>query len=383
MNKLYELKCYGFTEIEDRVFFPDLYFNGIVELNKITGKIQNLYRFMEYGVRTSYLYSTVSRVGNCLVFVPNRSDKIATFDLFSLEISYVQLDNEKLGKEHPYFRSACEYNNFVYMFPSKASYIVKFDVKSGVVNYIQIEVNRISDDRVLFRQEYEIIRNKVYIPFAEKGSVCIFDLITDTFKIVDLGIKQGFSTINYVEGRIWMSLWEDFGIIEWNEESGTIREYRDFPEKIEKGKYTFSYSEIIGNQIIYFPQQCNMIISLDIMTGKISCVRVLDSWKDSTLMTFCGKKNAEGFYVVVSYEKDILSIMETKDGKICMKPYFEVNDDFNKSMIKKYIMAEGGYFFMEPYQNLQTFLNMVEHEENVYLEAGNHCGESIYKHLAE
>lgn len=383
MNKLYEIKCYGFIEIEDRIFFPNLYFNGIVELNKITGKIQNLYRFTEYGIRTSYLYSTVCRVGNCLVFVPNRSDKIAIFDSVSLEISYFQLDNEKLGKEQPYFRNVCEYNNFVYMLPSKASCIVKFDVKSGAVSYIPIEVNIISIDRVLFRQEYEIIGNKVYIPFAEKGSVCIFDLTTDAFRVADLGIKQGFSTINYAAGRIWLSLWEEFGIIEWNEESGIIREYRDFPEKIEKGKYTFAYSEVINNQIIYFPQQCNMIISLNILTEKISCVRMLDSWKDSALLTLGGRKNTQGFNVVVSYEKDILSVTEAEDGGICIKPYFEVRDDFNKLMIKKYITSEQGYFFMEPYQNLQTFLNMVEHEETVQIGTDNRCGNIIYECLAE
>lgn len=379
MNKLFELKCYGFTEMEERVFFPNLYFNGIVELNKITGKIQNLYRFMEYGVRTSYLYSTVCKVDNCFVFVPNCSDKIAIFDLETLESTYIQLDNEKLGKNRPYFRSACEYNNFVYMFPSKSSYIIKFDVKSGIVSYIQIETNRISNDRVLFRQEYEIIRDKVYIPFAEKGNMCIFDLTTDTFKIVDLGIKKGFSTINYAKGRIWMSLWEEFGIIEWNEESGTIKEYRDFPEKIEKGKYTFSYSEVINNQIVYFPQQCNMIISLNVLTGKISCIRTLDNWEDNALLTFGGRKNEQGFYVVVSYEKDILFVTETEDEKICIRPYFQVNDDFNKSMIKKYITSEQGYCFMEPYQDLQTFLNMVKNEEAVQIATDNGCGNLIYK----
>lgn len=383
MGKLYDLRCYGFVEIEDSVFFSNLYFNGIVELNKVTGRIHNLYRFKEYGVRTSYLYSTVCRVDNCLVFVPNRSDKIAVFDLTTLEISYFQLDSEKIGRKHPYFRGAYEYRDFVYMFPSKASYIVKFEVKSGVVKYIQIVENKTSDDMVLFRQEYEIIRDKVYIPFAQKGSVCIFDLLTDTFRIVDLGIKQGFSTINYANGTIWMSLWEEFGIIEWDEESGMIKEYRDFPEKIEKGEYTFSYSEVIGNQIIYFPQQCNMIVSLDILTRKTSCVSILDNWKDSTLMTFCGMKSSQGLYVVVSDEAAVLSVMVDKDGEVCIKPCFGGSDDFNKIMIKKYLIAEQGYFYMEPYQDLRTFLNMIEHEEDVNIVAGSHCGELIYKNLAE
>ena len=91
----------------------------------------------------------------------------------------------------------------------------------------------------------------------------------------------------------------------------------------------------------------------------------------------------QGFNVVVSYEKDILSVTRTEDGEICIKPYFEVNYDFNKSLIKKYITSEGGYFFMEPYQDLQTFLHMLEHEESAQIENDNCYGELIYKYLTE
>ncbi len=39
MNRLFKLRTLGYAEVEEELWFPNLYFNGLLKLNKRTGRV--------------------------------------------------------------------------------------------------------------------------------------------------------------------------------------------------------------------------------------------------------------------------------------------------------------------------------------------------------
>ena len=380
MNRNFKLRSYGYIALENKIWFPNLYFNGLVEIDKLTGKIDHIYRFPGYNVRTSFLYSTVCQVDDELILIPNKSSKIAVFHMKTKEISYYELDEKKIGKDQPYFRNAYTYNNVVYMFPSKARFIVKFDVILHTIHYIALDIQEDESRQVHFRQEFEVVGNKVYLRFAEKNSIYIFDLESEKGKTIWLEAGHGYSTINYVNDSFWLAAWETLEFYNWNEKSGKVKVYNCFPAAIQKGKYTFAYAGVIESQIIYFPQQCNMIVSLNILTGEIKCIKEVSSWNEEQLITFYGKKEVNGINVMLSGENNILNFQYSNNNYL-IRPYFELNKEFNDFMIKTYMIDEQGYYFFEPYLDLEGFLKMVKNDDNLTVDRNTNFGEKIFRNL--
>ena len=54
MEMLYKLRCLGFVEIGDDIWFANLYFNALVRLNKRTGKIEDLKKFPGYTISPTH-----------------------------------------------------------------------------------------------------------------------------------------------------------------------------------------------------------------------------------------------------------------------------------------------------------------------------------------
>lgn len=373
-GKVEKMKLYGLVEEGERIFFPNLSFNALVELDKRTGRIINLHRFLPYSVRKSYLYSTACKVNKEIVLVPNNSSRIAVFNLETQEMTYVDLDRKKAGCDDTCFRCAYAYQNFVYMFPSKARCILKLDVGTREISYIDIGVV-LGAGKAYFRQDYVVVEERIYVPFAELNQVYSMDLRTQKAQIFTLDTEGGFSTICYLGGRFYLSSWKRFEVIEWDGKSAQVRKYCDFPEGIEKKQYTFAFGAVIDQRIIYFPQQCNMILSFHTQSKEIKCLRKVEGWQEQPLITYGGQEIAGGGYFVISDEIDLIQSAEDVTAGAA---HLKMDRAYNKTMIWRYIGKEQGNFYREEEQDLCDFLEILGAREEDRGADGILCGEEIY-----
>ncbi len=374
-GKVEKMKLYGMVEAGERIFFPSLTFNALVELDKRTGKIIKLHRFLPDGVRKSYLYSTACKVGNEIILVPNNSARIAVFNLETQNMAYADLDMKKIGCDDTCFRCAYAYQNFVYMFPSKARCILKFNVETRKISYMDIGTT-LEAGKAYFRQDYAVAKGRIYVPFAELNQIYSMDLRTQEAQIFTLDTEGGFSTICYLGGRFYLSSWKRFEVIEWDGKSAQVKKYCDFPEGIEKKQYTFAFGAVLDQQIIYFPQQCNMILSFDTLTKQMKCLRKVEGWQEQSLITYGGQESAGGGYFVIS---DEISLIRSAEDVTAGNVYLKIDSAYNKTMIWRYIGKEQGNFYREEEQNLGNFLEILGAREEDQRTGGNLCGEEIYR----
>ena len=192
MDTLYKLRCLGYVEIEDSIWFANLYFNALIKLNKATGQIERMEKFPNYGVYEYFLYSTVYYVDGFLVFIPNNSEEIAAYHVETRKFISTALDHNYVGRKKTYFVNACVHRHYVYMFPTGSQCIVRYDVQNHTVKYLENSLSALirtmPDTWYCFYQQFDEIDKRIYLPFLELNAVAVFDIQNESVEIRYLDI---------------------------------------------------------------------------------------------------------------------------------------------------------------------------------------------------
>ena len=323
MEMLYKLRCLGFVEIGDDIWFANLYFNALVRLNKRTGKIEDLKKFPGYTMDWQWLYATVCHVNEYLVFVPFRSKEIVSYNIQTQEFTSAPLNLNKTGKKERYFASAFEYGRYVYMFPVEAECIIRYDVQRNSIKYLFHGLDTISDilpdTAERFALQFEFVDGKLYMPFAGFHAVAIFDPEKESLNIKYLPIKGGCSTINYHNGFFYMASWKTCKIYRWNHKTEEIMVYDEFPQNFLPGEYLFLSGWVMGDRICFLPVQGNMIVSLDMESGQLYEEKRIDNRYKEVWRVFYGKRMGESLHIGIA-DKDLFCILDYRDGISVIKP---------------------------------------------------------------
>ncbi|MCI9596419.1 MAG: hypothetical protein HFE75_03805 [Firmicutes bacterium] len=341
-NDLYKLRSFGYVEIDDEIWFPNLNFNALMKINKSTGRLEIVDKFPNYGAWQGWLYSTVCYVDGYLVFVPNCSEEIVAYNLKSQKFISTALDNEFIGQKKTYFINGYVHEHYVYMLPTGAECIVRYNSNNHTIQYLENELSALIRTKpetfYCFYQQFEVIDQKIYIPFLELNAVVIFGLAEESIEIKYLDIKGGCSTINYVDGLFYLASWKSPEIYCWNEETGKIKTYREFPENF-MGTQMFLCGCDVGDRIVLFPEQSNMIISFSITSGEIYEVQEIHNFNNDPVMTYFVSNTETGQYLLTADMDAIGSYIYTTN-RLEIRPCHSTDKLYNKKQIDNFFFHE-------------------------------------------
>lgn len=390
MGRLYRLRNYGYVEINDEIWFSNLFFNALIKINKLTGKIQYINKFPNYDVRQEVLYSAVCYINGQLIFIPHDSEEIVSYDMKTGKFDSIDMDKECIGEEKAFFLMYYIYGHYVYMFPVRSRCIIKYDVKKKVVKYLGGVLKEIMCDlprtAICFGKEYEIIDDKLYIPFVDLNAVAIFDLNTEILDIKYLHIRGGCSTIDYIEGFFYLASSKYPLIYRWDVSQENVVAYSGFPEGFEigKGVVIFHNSCNIGERIFFFPFLSNMIISFDTITKRIKREEFRKIPDEEPLITYLIQKNGDKSFLLTADEEN-LCVLNYENKRVQMNPYFKLDNSYNKKVISKFLQQCFYYnICMESKKALKEYIEILTNLDNNKLTRKmTNCGKKIFDALRD
>lgn len=387
MDRLYKLRNQGYVEINGEIWFANLDFNALVKINKASGRIQIIDKFPNFDIMSGWLYATVCYVDEQLVFVPLGSDEIVTYDLREKEFVSVALDKGKIGNKKGYFANAYVSGNYVYMFPAGAKCIVKYDVTGQKIDYLTNCLNAVENvftsDDFYFYQEFEVVDEKIYIPFLGLNAIGIFDIRDENMEIKYLDIDGGCSTIIFIGGYFYLASTKAKKIYRWDAKTGEIHMYDIFPQEFIGGEegYLFIGGCKIMDGLFLFPAFGNMIIFFEPDSGKICEIQRIDDGDRRNLHTYFVNKK-ENYILMKNME--VMCSFYYEEGRLSSYPYCYMDDSYNKREINRFLrkyacqdtLMEGGVM-------LDQYIEMVaENDILEETEKGSIYGKEIFLGLA-
>lgn len=379
-SNLYKLRSFGYAEIDDEIWFPNLNFNALMKINKLTGRLEIVDKFPNYGVWQGWLYSTVCHVNGQLVFVPSWSEEIVAYHIETQKFVSTPLDNKFIGEKKYYFGSAYVYKQYVYMFPTGAKCMVRYDAEKQTITYLENNVSAliraIPETLSCFYQQFEVIDQKIYIPFLELNAVVIFDLKDESTEIKYLDIEGGCSTINYLNEYFYLTSFRSPKIYRWNDKTGKVQTYQSFPDEF-KGEKLFIGACKTEDSLIFFPGRSNMIISFSVLSGKIHEVqRFSDPDCESVVTYFVQEDGTE--YTMLTAEMDAISSFTYEENSLKLKPYCQRDKVYNKKQIDQFFMGEDK-------KDLEKYIvDILEHSGDVMRQKHKtNCGKRIFEQICK
>ncbi len=362
MNRLFTLRSLGYEEAGNDIWFANLYFNGLVRVNKATGRIEDIHKFPGHAVSRDWLYSTVYSVKDSLVFIPNTSGEIAAYSMETGEFALTPLDPAWIGKKKTYFASAYRYKDYVYLFPLGAKCMVRYDANDHSVKYldncIRELLEALPETSYGLYQQFEVVEGKIYMPFLEKNAVAVFDPGDESAEIRYLDIEGGCSTINYIDGFFYLASWNRPEIYRWNMETGEILTYKGFPEDTAGGKI-FLYACYMEEFLLFFPEQREWMLSLSVKTGEMRRLKQIYNPEEEGKNTFFVKETEEGICILAS-DMENPHLLSYERGRIGMKPICRLDRDYNQNRICDYLLKEGYYNgCLETEKGLKSFVEVI------------------------
>lgn len=373
MNKLYDLKSTGCVEINDEIWFPNMNFNALIKLEKLSGKIHVKDIFPNYDIAAYRLYSAVRRVNDQLVFVPYNSEDIISYNTTAGTFRSVDLDTKRIGERRNYFVASYVYKQYIYMFPWRAECIVKYDTINHSVKYLGESLHKIlidlpeNENEGCFWQQFEILDDKIYIPFLGLGAVAIFDIKDDCLEIKYLNIEGGCSTINYTDDYFYLSSAKTLKIYRWDRKTDKIEIFDSFPESLETDGYVFSYSYHINDKLLFFPAGSNPIISFDIRSGKM--------YKEQNFSSTYYIKKEKDKNLIIAEDMNAPCVFDYEEENLRFNPYCKMDDAYNKKEINSFLLKHG-YFdqvFERENQKLNDYIKILIESNDIKI-AGKECG---------
>ena len=97
---------------------------------------------------------------------------------------------------------------------------------------------------------------------------------------------------------------------------------------------------VMGDRICFLPVQGNMIVSLDMESGQLYEEKRIDNRYKEVWRVFYGKRMGESLHIGIA-DKDLFCILDYRDGKSVIKPYFRQDTYVNRAVINIFFLENG------------------------------------------
>lgn len=346
MSLTYKARCWAFVENEDEIWYSECNFNALICVEKAKGIIREIIKIPYNLIHGSNLYLSMAIVNKELILIPFVSDKLVFYDLEKRVFSSIKIVNY-IGEILPsYFKMIYQYRNNIILFPNIANKILIYDSIKKEIQTIEIKDDILKktccETNIKFRAQFEVVGEYLFVPFAESGAILVLDLQKKQVVIKLIDGLEGCSTINYYNGNFYLAAWNKKKIYVLDTELQIVHEYIHYPVSFKSEKHIFSYSLLMEEKILYFPQLCDEILSFDLNKKVLK--------KEMTVET--SNNDFSKTYLVKPYEKKIialtaddfwLSIYFYSEKNLVKRPYSSWNKEYNERRIINYLF-ENCYF---------------------------------------
>lgn len=357
MGSRFNLKSNAYIDIDDELWFFSIYFNGLIRLNKSTGRIIKIYRSPSHYCTGRFTYSDIHYYAGRLYLIPNLTLLVAVFDIEHEQYSYIQLSDE-YGFNEGTSIGAIRYGDELVLVPSRYKAFCSLNLKSSQIEYFDLRntdaFNSTGND-LLFRNYY-VEENKVYLPVNSGSGICIYDLVTNKLEIEKCEINNG-ATIECVDDRFYIASQSENLIYEWDRKTKTIRNTYSSNVNSFSGRY-FIKSVSLNDYVLFFPHHGDRYIVLNVDENSIYDCLLPDSSKKEQFSTYyAGVEGNKTVWLAGQYVPNELKI---KDDAIDMIPICNFDSDYNSKVLSEYY-SENNVFLSSIEKNGMELEDFVEY----------------------
>lgn len=355
-------------------------------------------------------YSDVIKIENKIYMLPYLSSDMCEYDLEKYILKKKGMPNSAVVN----FDRMIRYKEFIFLKPKCYPAIVQYNIKTSDVTYHKKCIDRfkqISNGRPLFTWGVSIRDNLLLIASSIINKVLEFNMDTSESKVHTVGSEE----MNYLgmafDGKdYWLIPDDGKTIVKWNYETGKTTEYNDYPQNFIGETRGFIGIVCCGEYMLAFPREANMIIKIDINTGKMSEFKVDLPYKEGERKScynmygsnyyFVKKYDHKHVIAVTAYDNSIL-IINTENGE-CVIKKCELSIDYLRKYISKdeffgelgenipYASRENQYFsleeFIEEYilkENKNNSAIQKKKYSGVINNMNGTCGEKVHNYIKE
>ena len=252
--------------IKDQIgYVSDFERNGLFEVNIETGESRYICLFPNEKTTLAGLHCHGEWIGNKVYFIPAAGNYLSVYHTDTKEIESIELPDGSKTQNGSYrrnlkFAKALQYGGFLWLIPATYPGILKLNPCTDEITLID---SWISDDTYLFRRAVCLRGNTLYAASGDNNHVLIFDMDSETGKIVNIGkFNHGIMDMCTCGDDFVMAPRNSGAVIQWNPASNEIREYGEYPEGFKPGDLVFETIYEYQSQLILAPGRSSFGIRL-------------------------------------------------------------------------------------------------------------------------
>ncbi|MBD8497953.1 hypothetical protein [Paenibacillus arenosi] len=328
--------------------------NRLSKINLETNQIEDNF-IIPTERRDGYLlYSNIIQYENKIILTPHLANEIAVFDLHSLSFKKETIKKYN-GNDPVKFTKAILYKNYVFMTPYMYPAIIRYDIETGELKYYTDWYDSlhpyISDrNKPLFVNGVYSRNNLMMLAFAQDNIIMEFNMDSGSTKIHRVGNPgNNYWGMTFDGKEYWLIQNESDkaeAIVKWNYETGETVEYSDFPNEFIGNKKNFNEIICCGEYLLVFPRFSNMIVKIDVATGKMSEFKTGLDYKEGERKSsyyhlkcnYYFAKKHDGHVVAMSMYDNSLINIDIKTEKVT-----KMKVELNENDISSYISFQNGF----------------------------------------
>lgn len=252
-------------------------------------------------------YSGIAKIGKSFVLAPARCGDIYIYYMDTQQALKIPIKGNDL--KQPYFAMVHNFRGKAYLQPVNYPAVIEVDIDSGYCVYHEIPgYGELPEEGDIFLgYNSAIYENRLYIPYACKSAVLIFDLETGLYSEKTLGGEAGYSFLASIKNEIWLAGEKTAEIICWDIETDQINTWNQFPENFIGGDHPFTDIVECGEGVIVFPRTANMAVKIDRKTGTATQYHVQNKYaEDSERSAFY--TGGSRYWMVKEYDGRIFAL---------------------------------------------------------------------------
>ena len=277
---------FGNAEFDgDYAWFSSGGHNGLCKINLHTGEAEYVAEIPRERRDGHLLYSSIVKLENKLLLTPLFGREIAEYDLIEREFKKIPLDSVYSSK----FLKAVSYKQFVFFTPYMSQVIIKYDTQTGKSKYYTEWLDKLKPyitnlDKPIFANGICVRDNLLLMAFAQNNLVMEFDMNTGETRVHTVGREGNNYWSMTFDGKDYWLIQNDNKnaetIVRWNYETGKTTEFFDFPEGFVGEQNNFNEIVFCGKYLLAFPRFSNMIVKIDITSGRLSEFKTRLTYKE-------------------------------------------------------------------------------------------------------
>lgn len=364
------LDCY----FEDNVaWFVSGEYNALCKMNLSTGQVEVIDKVPGF-VDFNFQYCDILKIDNKIIMQPFNAKEICEYDLQSKTFVKRPFKNPVA---YGNFDRMIHYKDYVFMKPKSYSAILRYDLKNGDFKYYTecmknfIEYQEVENEAMFI---WGVCKrdNLLLMASSKVNQVLEFNMDTGESKIHIVGSKvSNYFGMAFDGSDYWLIPNESKAIVRWNYKTGKITEYSDFPENFLGDSRAFINIVCCGSYLLAFPRTANMIIKIDIATGKMSEFDLQLHYKEGERKSIYYKSESNYYFakkiddthiVALSAYDNSLLIIDIETQKCYIKQCRLEIEDVNKlvdtsekfggiSEVIPYASEENIYWTLEEFLN--------------------------------